>query len=50
MFMDIEVYESFYADSEEIRFKEVYLDRNLLILEDNELGFGNFGIVKKGYY
>ncbi|GAB5579638.1 tyrosine-protein kinase SYK isoform X2 [Prionailurus iriomotensis] len=48
--MDTEVYESPYADPEEIRPKEVYLDRKLLTLEDNELGSGNFGTVKKGYY
>ncbi|XP_005408928.1 PREDICTED: tyrosine-protein kinase SYK isoform X2 [Chinchilla lanigera] len=48
--MDTEVYESPYADPEEIRPKEVYLDRNLLTLEENELGSGNFGTVKKGHY
>lgn len=48
--MDTEVYESPYADPEEIRPKEVYLDRNLLTLEDKELGSGNFGTVKKGTY
>ncbi|XP_045326259.1 tyrosine-protein kinase SYK isoform X2 [Leopardus geoffroyi] len=48
--MDTEVYESPYADPEEIRPKEVYLDRKLLTLEDDELGSGNFGTVKKGYY
>ncbi|KAK2495494.1 hypothetical protein MC885_007687 [Smutsia gigantea] len=48
--MDTEVYESPYADPEEIRPKEVYLDRKLLTLEDQELGSGNFGTVKKGYY
>uniref|UniRef100_A0A8C5VS22 Tyrosine-protein kinase n=1 Tax=Microcebus murinus TaxID=30608 RepID=A0A8C5VS22_MICMU len=48
--MDTEVYESPYADPEELRPKEVYLDRNLLTLEDKELGSGNFGTVKKGYY
>ncbi|XP_008990915.1 tyrosine-protein kinase SYK isoform X4 [Callithrix jacchus] len=48
--MDTEVYESPYADPEEIRPKEVYLDRSLLTLEDKELGSGNFGTVKKGYY
>lgn len=48
--MDTEVYESPYADPEEIRPKEVYLDRKLLSLEDKELGSGNFGTVKKGYY
>lgn len=48
--MDTEVYESPYADPEEIRPKEVYLDRKLLTLEEDELGSGNFGTVKKGYY
>ncbi|ERE77473.1 tyrosine-protein kinase SYK [Cricetulus griseus] len=48
--MDTEVYESPYADPEEIRPKEVYLDRSLLTLEEDELGSGNFGTVKKGYY
>lgn len=48
--MDTEVYESPYADPEEIRPKEVYLDRSLLTLEEKELGSGNFGTVKKGYY
>ncbi|XP_057578041.1 tyrosine-protein kinase SYK isoform X3 [Hippopotamus amphibius kiboko] len=48
--MDTEVYESPYADPEEIRPKEVYLDRKLLTLEEKELGSGNFGTVKKGYY
>lgn len=48
--MDTEVYESPYADPEEIRPKEVYLDRQLLTLEDKELGSGNFGTVKKGSY
>ncbi|XP_023559986.1 tyrosine-protein kinase SYK [Octodon degus] len=48
--MDTEVYESPYADPEEIRPKEVYLDRSLLTLEESELGSGNFGTVKKGHY
>ncbi len=48
--MDTEVYESPYADPEEIRPKEVYLDRKLLTLEYKELGSGNFGTVKNGYY
>ncbi|XP_077650476.1 LOW QUALITY PROTEIN: tyrosine-protein kinase SYK-like [Urocitellus parryii] len=49
--MDTEVYESPYADPEEIiRPKEVSLDRNLLTLEDKELGSDNFRMVKKGYY
>ncbi|XP_026529855.1 tyrosine-protein kinase SYK [Notechis scutatus] len=48
--MDTEVYESPYADPEEVKAKNVTLDRNLLILEDKELGSGNFGTVKKGTY
>uniref|UniRef100_K7G0N5 Tyrosine-protein kinase n=1 Tax=Pelodiscus sinensis TaxID=13735 RepID=K7G0N5_PELSI len=48
--MDTEVYESPYADPEEIKPKNVYLDRAMLNLEDAELGSGNFGTVKKGFY
>uniref|UniRef100_F6VLR6 Tyrosine-protein kinase n=1 Tax=Monodelphis domestica TaxID=13616 RepID=F6VLR6_MONDO len=48
--MDTEVYESPYADPEEIRPKEVRLDRTLLTLEEGELGSGNFGTVKRGRY
>ncbi|NXA55858.1 KSYK kinase, partial [Nothocercus julius] len=48
--MDTEVYESPYADPDEMRPKNVTLDRNLLSLEDGELGSGNFGTVKKGFY
>ncbi|NXP71808.1 KSYK kinase, partial [Ramphastos sulfuratus] len=48
--MDTEVYESPYADPDEMRPKNVTLDRKLLTLEEGELGSGNFGTVKKGYY
>lgn len=48
--MDTAVYESPYADPEEMKAKNVTLDRNLLTLEDQELGSGNFGTVKKGTY
>ncbi|KAF7250336.1 Tyrosine-protein kinase SYK [Varanus komodoensis] len=48
--MDTEVYESPYADPEEVKAKNVTLDRNLLTLEEHELGSGNFGTVKKGTY
>ncbi|XP_066471098.1 tyrosine-protein kinase SYK [Tiliqua scincoides] len=48
--MDTEVYESPYADPEEVKAKNVTLDRNLLTLEDLELGSGNFGTVRKGTY
>ncbi|XP_028912388.1 tyrosine-protein kinase SYK isoform X2 [Ornithorhynchus anatinus] len=48
--MDTAVYESPYADPEEIRPEAVELDRSLLTLEEGELGAGNFGTVKKGFY
>ncbi|OXB63420.1 hypothetical protein ASZ78_000315, partial [Callipepla squamata] len=48
--MDTEVYESPYADPDEIKPKNVTLDRKLLTLEEGELGSGNFGTVKKGFY
>ncbi|NXD46176.1 KSYK kinase, partial [Copsychus sechellarum] len=48
--MDTEVYESPYADPDEIKPKNVTLDRKLLTLEEGELGSGNFGTVKKGLY
>eukprot|EP00066_Takifugu_rubripes_P013447 XP_011602713.1 PREDICTED: tyrosine-protein kinase SYK [Takifugu rubripes] len=46
--MDTEVYESPYADPDELRSSTV--DRSQLILEDGELGSGNFGTVMKGIY
>uniref|UniRef100_A0AAY4B8M1 Tyrosine-protein kinase n=1 Tax=Denticeps clupeoides TaxID=299321 RepID=A0AAY4B8M1_9TELE len=46
--MDTEVYESPYADPDELR--QTHVDRNHLILEDGELGSGNFGTVLKGIY
>ncbi|NXT53818.1 KSYK kinase, partial [Pluvianellus socialis] len=48
--MDTEVYESPYADPDEMKPKNVTLDRRLLTLEEGELGSGNFGTVKKGFY
>ncbi|NXV39777.1 KSYK kinase, partial [Rissa tridactyla] len=48
--MDTEVYESPYADPDEMKPKNVTLDRKLLTLEEGELGSGNFGTVKKGFY
>lgn len=46
--MDTEVYESPYADPDELRSSTV--DRKHLFLEDGELGSGNFGTVIKGIY
>ncbi|XP_035524120.1 tyrosine-protein kinase SYK-like [Morone saxatilis] len=46
--MDTEVYESPYADPDELRSSTV--DRKQLFLEDGELGSGNFGTVIKGIY
>lgn len=46
--MDTEVYESPYADPDELRSSTV--DRKQLFLEDGELGSGNFGTVMKGVY
>ncbi|KAI4899110.1 hypothetical protein NFI96_034703 [Prochilodus magdalenae] len=46
--MDTEVYESPYADPDELRTTTV--DRKQLYLEDGELGSGNFGTVLKGTY
>ncbi|KAI7793016.1 tyrosine-protein kinase SYK isoform X3 [Triplophysa rosa] len=46
--MDTKVYESPYADPEELRSTTV--NRSDLTLEDGELGSGNFGTVLKGIY
>ncbi|XP_058267320.1 tyrosine-protein kinase SYK isoform X5 [Hemibagrus wyckioides] len=46
--MSTEVYESPYADPDELRSTTV--DRKNLILEDGELGSGNFGTVLRGTY
>ncbi|XP_078252229.1 tyrosine-protein kinase SYK isoform X2 [Rhinoraja longicauda] len=48
--METNVYESPYADPEELQGKTLYLKNDSLILEEKELGSGNFGTVKKGIY
>ncbi|XP_069784498.1 tyrosine-protein kinase SYK isoform X2 [Narcine bancroftii] len=48
--MDTNVYESPYADPDELQGKTLYLKTDCLILEEKELGSGNFGTVKKGIY
>nr|XP_057913249.1 tyrosine-protein kinase SYK isoform X2 [Doryrhamphus excisus] len=46
--MDTPVYDRTYADPDELRSSTV--DREQLTLEDEELGSGNFGTVRKGIY
>lgn len=46
--MDTQVYESPYADPDELRSSTV--ERSQLLLEDGELGSGNFGTVLRGIY
>ncbi|XP_043570023.1 tyrosine-protein kinase SYK isoform X2 [Chiloscyllium plagiosum] len=48
--MDTNVYESPYADPDELQEKTLYLKDDCLTLEEKELGSGNFGTVKKGVY
>uniref|UniRef100_UPI00398F6B61 tyrosine-protein kinase SYK isoform X2 n=1 Tax=Pristiophorus japonicus TaxID=55135 RepID=UPI00398F6B61 len=48
--MDTNVYESPYADPDELQDKTLYLKNDCLTLEEKELGSGNFGTVKKGVY
>ena len=46
--MSTDVYESPYADPDELRSAKV--DRSQITLEDRELGSGNFGTVVRGLY
>ncbi|XP_030074137.1 tyrosine-protein kinase ZAP-70 [Microcaecilia unicolor] len=49
--MDTSVYESPYSDPEELKDRKLFLKRDLLmILDEVELGSGNFGCVKKGVF
>lgn len=48
--MDTSCYESPYSDPEELKDKKLFLKRSNLIVDEVELGSGNFGSVKKGVY
>ncbi|XP_059846764.1 tyrosine-protein kinase ZAP-70 isoform X2 [Hypanus sabinus] len=48
--MDTESYVSPYSDPEELKDKKLYLKRDCLLIDEVELGSGNFGCVKKGVY
>ncbi|XP_074157241.1 tyrosine-protein kinase ZAP-70 [Sminthopsis crassicaudata] len=48
--MDTSVYESPYSDPEELKEKKLFLKRENLIIDEVELGSGNFGCVRKGVY
>ncbi|XP_060088814.1 tyrosine-protein kinase ZAP-70 [Heteronotia binoei] len=48
--MDTSCYESPYSDPEELKDKKLFLKRSNLIVDEVELGTGNFGCVRKGVY
>ncbi|XP_069073427.1 tyrosine-protein kinase ZAP-70 [Pleurodeles waltl] len=48
--MDTSVYESPYSDPDELRDRKLFLKREYLMIDEVELGAGNFGSVKKGVY
>ncbi|KFQ73473.1 Tyrosine-protein kinase ZAP-70, partial [Phaethon lepturus] len=48
--MDTSVYESPYSDPEELKDKKLFLKRDHLMIDEMELGAGNFGCVRKGVY
>ncbi|XP_038628964.1 tyrosine-protein kinase ZAP-70 [Tachyglossus aculeatus] len=48
--MDTSVYESPYSDPEELKDKKLFLKRENLMMDEVELGSGNFGCVRKGVY
>ncbi|KAG8454740.1 hypothetical protein GDO86_001094 [Hymenochirus boettgeri] len=48
--MDTSVYESPYSDPEELKERKLFVNRDLLLIDEVELGSGNFGCVKKGVY
>ncbi|KAJ8374488.1 hypothetical protein SKAU_G00050680 [Synaphobranchus kaupii] len=48
--MDTSVYESPYSDPEALKEKKLFIKREQLMIDEVELGSGNFGSVKKGVY
>ncbi|XP_067824336.1 tyrosine-protein kinase ZAP-70 [Heptranchias perlo] len=48
--MDASSYVSPYSDPEDLKDKKLYLKRECLLIDEVELGSGNFGCVKKGVY
>ncbi|XP_069505642.1 tyrosine-protein kinase ZAP-70 [Ambystoma mexicanum] len=48
--MDTSVYESPYSDPDELKDRKLFLPRSSLMIDEVELGSGNFGSVKKGVY
>lgn len=48
--MDSEEFLSPYADPKELKEKTLFIKRDKLMVDEVELGSGNFGCVKKGVY
>lgn len=48
--MDSSEFTSPYDDPEELKEKKLFLKREQLMIDEVELGSGNFGCVKKGVY
>lgn len=48
--MDTSCYESPYSDPEELKDRKLFLKRSSLIVDEVDLGEGNFGCVRKGVY
>uniref|UniRef100_A0A8D2KSM0 Tyrosine-protein kinase n=1 Tax=Varanus komodoensis TaxID=61221 RepID=A0A8D2KSM0_VARKO len=48
--MDTSCYESPYSDPEELKERKLFLKRSNLMVDEVELGSGNFGCVRKGVY
>lgn len=48
--MDSDEFLSPYADPKELQEKTLFIKRDKLMVDEVELGSGNFGCVKKGVY